>query len=121
LDGWPNWPKRGLRDSRKWGREAPGEDFCPDTAAEVAVDHGSLSPPRGFSQFDEIRSDTSIGSDARLHEVPPLSFGGGALYLGAQEDPSDDTSASYSQNDWSDPGSEFSEPFGYDEDSHEDY
>ena len=91
------------------------------SASAVAVDAGSLSPPRGFSHHDEIRSDTSSGSDARLHEVPPLSFGGGALYLGAHDDPSDDSSASFSQNDWSDPGSEFSEPLGYDEDSHEDY
>ncbi len=91
------------------------------SASAVALDHGSLSPPRGFSQLDEIRSDTSIGSDAPLHEVPTLSFGGGALYLGAQEDPSDDSSVSYSQNDHYGTGSESSEPYGYDEDSYEDY
>ncbi len=41
--------------------------------------------------------------------------------MGAPDDPSDDSSVGYSQDDRSDTGSEFSEPYGYDEGSHDEY
>ncbi|KAK3246217.1 hypothetical protein CYMTET_44237 [Cymbomonas tetramitiformis] len=94
-------------ESCHYGQEHEDSSQLWHLATEVAVDHGSLSPPRGFSQLDEIRSFTSMGPDTRLLEAPSLSFGGGALYMGAHSDPSDDSSVCSSQNDQSDTISEF--------------